>query len=1290
MTGDARPLSEAQSGLWFAQRLDPDNPIYNTGQLVEIHGALDVEAFRAAVDEALAESPALSIRVVEDQDGPKQMRAGSVRLSVSDLSHLSDALAEARRRMDADTKTPLDPTRDDLVAEHLFVLGTDHYAWYQRIHHLVIDGYGVNLLNKRIGDLYAHRVAGTPKSSALGSYEAVLAEEDAYRGSAKWVKDREFWRSEFADHPVVTSIARGVPVTARHYFRCCVPFPSSFGEALSRRAEESAVAWPDVLTALTAAFLQRHTGGDEVVAGVPTMNRLGSVSARVPAMVMNVLPGRIAIDEDTPLNEWLVTVAKKLRQIRRHGKYRSEQLRRDLGLLGGERRLHGPLINILPFEEKPALLNCETRLEILGTGAVDDLTFTMRANALATEIHLELDANPSLYTQEDTNDLAERYAVFLRAALEAETLAQVPTLTPEEHRRWSVTVNDTAHPVEEVTLTTLLERAMVEHAAAPALSFQGRTLLYSELDRATAAMATKLASQGVTRGDVVAVFAPRSLELVVALVGILRLGAAYLPLDIDHPRDRISVMLGSAKPAAVLTFAEHAARLPDAVEPLLLDEALQWEPKPLPAGPSLDDAAYVIYTSGSTGTPKGVVNEHRGIVNRLEWMRMHYGIQPDDRILQKTPATFDVSVWEFFLAFISGATLVVAPPESHKDPAWLARIFREERITTAHFVPSMLAAFLAEPSAEGIALRRVFCSGEELPARLRDRFHEVVKAELHNLYGPTEAAVDVTYWPATPQDKSASVPIGFPVWNTSMHVVDSRMRPLPPNVIGNLYIGGVQVARGYLGQPELTAERFLSDPFQKGVGRIYHTGDLAYRRRDGAIVFAGRSDHQVKIRGLRVELGEIEQAILSSGEVDQVVVIAREDRPGDQRLAAYLTPVSAGAEPNVSAIRKHLGALLPDYMAPSSFQVLPELPLSRNGKLNRAALPAPELSAEPAGRAPETPTEIWLANLFAEVLGVDRVGAEDDFFNLGGHSLLAARVMARVREHWQCELGLGVMFTNPTVARLAVALDDLDNQRPADEGLGPLIPLLRSSAALPALFCLHPAGGVSWCYAGLARMLDPMRPVYGVQARGLRENNLPQSMDEMAAEYVDELLRLQPEGPYHLLGWSVGGIVAHTMAVHLQERGRDVGVVAMLDAYPSDCWRAEAPADEAALLKALLHIAGHDPKTVTIAMTRESVIQFLRLSGHPLGALSDEALAAVMRVVASNNKLVRSHYHRVYRGTVLHFGAALDHQGRNLHATQWQPYVDGKIESIPVHSLHAHMTGPDASEHIAEVLKRYF
>lgn len=1283
------PLSESQTGIWYAQRLDPDNPIYNTGQYLEIEGPLHVEAFRQAVNQAHCEAPALSVRVIEEADETFMVRGDCPALQIHDLRDTPNPYLAAQERIAADMSTPLDPTCDALVAERLFVLGDEHYIWYQRIHHLVIDGYGVSLMTRRICDLYSARALDRPpQSAALGSYEAVLEEQSSYRNSAKWEADRAFWHGEFQGRPAVQGIARGNPITGRTYRREPAVLPPGFGDDLQRRSING-VAWTDIVVALTAAFIQRHAGGPEAIVGVPTMNRMGSASARVPAMIMNVLPVRVAIDEDALLEDWFVAITRKLRMARRHGKYRSEQLRRDLGLLGGERRLFGPLINILPFEDPPALSGCRTQLHVLGTGAVDDLTFTIRADATAGHLHAEIDANPNLYSEDELRELAARYAGFLTTAVRAERLSEVETLTPEERQRWVYEVNDTVHPVEQTTLTELIERIMRNIPHSPAVSFGTRTITYAELDALTAGLAHRLIEAGAQPGDIVAVAAPRSLELVLALVATLRVGAAYLPLDVDYPRERLATMLASAAPKTILTFSHLVAKLPERSSVILLDDAAgngrtdfaaTYRPRP-------QDAAYVIYTSGSTGTPKGVVNQHRGIVNRLEWMRTHYGITSEDRILQKTPATFDVSVWEFFLPLTAGATLVVAPPDAHKDPAWLAAILREERITTTHFVPSMLAAFVAEPQAQGLRLQRVFCSGEELPARLRNRFHEVIHAELHNLYGPTEAAVDVTWWPASRDDTSAPVPIGFPVWNTQMYVLDQRLRPVPATVAGDLYIGGVQVARGYLGRPDLTSERFIDDPFRTG-GRMYRTGDLAYRRRDGALVFLGRSDHQVKIRGQRIELGEIEAAIQSSGEAAQVAVIAREDRPGDQRIVAYITPRSA-VEPDIAAIREHVARLLPDYMVPSSVLVLEQLPVNSSGKLDRAALPAPEIAMPTQGRAPATPGEHRLARIFAEALGLPEVGVEDDFFTLGGHSLLAARVMSRVREEWGLKAGLGVLFAEPTVARLAAHLDSLDASQAA-EGLNALIPLVRSDRAdSPALFCVHPAGGISWCYAALARSLDPVRSVYGLQARGLLEARLPDSMEEMAADYVEQIRLAQPQGPYHLAGWSVGGMIAQEMAVQLRSLNLEVGVLAMLDSYPSDCWRNAPEPDEAAALKAILHIAGQNPAEIEEELTRPVVARILRAIQHPLGELSDAALDSVLRVVLTNNRLVREHYHRYFDGTLLHFRASLDHEGKDLFPEQWAPYV-ARIKRFDIPYLHAHMTSSSASSRIAAILGDHF
>jgi enterobactin synthetase component F len=1271
-----RPLTEAQAGLWYAQRLDPANPIFNTGQYLDLRGLLDREAFRTAVDAAVAEADVLAMRIEDASGVPAQVVEEARRpwLQVVDLSAEAEPEQAALAAMARDMATPVDPARHPLAAERLFILGERRHFWYQRAHHLALDAFGTDLITRRVAGLYAAALGQGVAGPPLAGLEAALAEDAAYGADPRREKDAAYWRQAMEDMADVVGLAPGHAMTGRRAIRHTQVLDDALVEALRGGAAAHGTPWPDLLAALVGAYCRRFAGTEEVSIGVAFMGRLGSPAARVPCTLMNVLPLRLRPDEDAPLAEYLTDASRALLRGRRHGRYRGEQLRRDLGLLGAGRRLHGALVNLLPFDSVPIFPGLEVRPQVLGTGPVDDITLTFRGGADASGLRLEIEANPALYSAEDVAAHATRLGWFCQAALRAERLADVPAATPEE-ARWQVQdLNATDHPVPETTLAALIAARMAAHPDAPALEFNGTVLSYAELDARTAALAAALRARGAQPGTVVAVALERSLELVIALVAVLRAGAAYLPLDPSHPDERIARILNNARP--VLALSERD--LPGGA-PLLAPRDWPMEGAAPADGPTPGDAAYVLYTSGSTGEPKGVVIEHRAIVNRLEWMRQHYGFGPADRILQKTPATFDVSVWEFFLSFISGGTLVVAPPGAHKDPVALAALLRNARITTAHFVPSMLAAFLAEPASRGIALSRVFCSGEELTAELRDRFHARITAELHNLYGPTEAAVDVSFWPAAADDRSQPVPIGFPVWNTQLYVLDEALRPVAPGMAGHLFIGGVQLAREYLGRPDLTARAFIPNLFRPGE-RMYRTGDLARLRADGALVFLGRSDHQVKIRGQRIELGEIEAALASYPHLRQARVIAREDRAGDKRLVAYVVPAEGY---DAAALRAHAAARLPDGWLPSAYVALDALPVNSSGKLDRAALPAPDYGSA-GGRAPATEAERRVAVLFAEALQVPPPGAEDDFFALGGHSLLAVELMLRVREEFGWDPGLGALFEHPTVERLAALLEE---KPVSDSGLGPLVRLQQGDEALPPLFTVHPAGGISWCYGGLARALSPRRTVYGLQAPALAEGvPTPESLEALAAGYVERIRAIYPNGPFHLLGWSVGGIIAHAMAVRLRALGEPVGLLVMLDSYPSDVWRAEPEPDENAPLRALLAIAGHDPDRLPdLPLTRDAVVGFLRQSDSPLGRLPEAALDGVVRVVRGNNRLVRAHRHGHFDGTVLHFRAALDHAGRDISPAMWHPYA-AAVEVVEVPALHAGLTGPAATACIAPLL----
>lgn len=1267
------PLTEPQEGLWYAQAMDPANPALNTGQYLELTGPLNRDALALAVARTIAEAPVLSLRFFDHPDGPRQALGLPPILGFIDLSAQPEAEAQAMAQMQADSRRPLDLARDAAAAFTLIALGPQRHFLYERIHHLAIDGFGMVLVTDRIAAHYAAILGEAPPPATFGPLSLAFEEDMAWRAAPRRDTDRDWWHARLQDLPEVAGPNPGRAVSSHDFLRESLDLPKPLLDRLADCATRHRLGWPDMLNALCGAYLARWTGGEAVI-GLPFMARMGRKIAQLPCMAMNVLPHRLRPDEDAPLPEWLAAQSRDMAQARRRGLYRSELLRRELGLVGGTRRLYGPLVNVQPFDKAPEFPGLACRLHIMGAGAVDDLTLTFRGDP-ASGMLFQVDANPALYTADEVRGHAERLPAFLSAALAAQTLAEVPTASPAEIALFARRAAATRHPLPDTTLTALIERQLAASPDAPAVREGDQRLSFRDLDRRSAGLAAALAQRGAGPDRIVAVALPRGLELPVALLGILRAGAAYLPLDPDHPAERIARILSLSHPVAVLTTPELAHLFPPDTDLLFPGD---WPAAgAAPSGPAQGDLAYVIFTSGSTGAPKGVAIEHRAIVNRLLWMQAHYGVTADDRILQKTPATFDVSVWEFFLPMIAGAELVMAPPGAHRDPSAIARLIRDHTITTCHFVPSMLSAFLAAPASQGLAMRRVFCSGEELTADQRDRFHARIAAELHNLYGPTEAAVDVSYWPATPQDHSNPVPIGFPVWNTILAVLDDRLRPVPPGLAGHLYLGGVQLARGYLGRADLTAERFVATP----QGRLYATGDLARLRPDGAVTYLGRSDHQVKIRGLRVELGEIEAAIMASGLARETVVIAREDHAGDRRLVAYLVPAQ-GYQPGLLAER--LTASLPAYMVPSAEVALPSLPVTANGKLDRKALPAPEFQA--LGRAAATETERLLAGLFQQILHLDAPApAEADFFALGGDSLSAVRLAQALETATGRDPGLGTLFENPVLAMLAAAVDA---QAPHDDGLGPVILLADGDPAAAPLFLIHPAGGLAWGYRGLARRIAPARRVYGLQHPGLDSAALmPDSLSALAQSYAQRIDDLVPQGPVHLAGWSVGGILAQDIAVTLAGMGRAPGLVAMLDSYPADAWRNEPEPDPVAALRALLAIAGYDPEGHPELDSRARVVEFLRAGDSALGALPERVLDGVVRTVTGTNRLIRSHHHRPHDGTITHFRAANDHKDRDLSPGMWSRYA-GAVEVIDLPFLHAQMTSPAAAALIAPELSR--
>jgi amino acid adenylation domain-containing protein len=701
-------------------------------------------------------------------------------------------------------------------------------------------------------------------------------------------------------------------------------------------------------------------------------------------------------------------------------------------------------------------------------------------------------------------------------------------------------------------LHELVEAQVERTPDAEAVRFRNQSLTYRELNARANQLANSLRKRGVGRDVLVAVCAERSIEMVVALLASLKAGGAYLPLDPEFPTERLRAILEDANPPVVLTQSHLLDHVPTTkAHCLCLDS--NWEEVAGESASNLGvevggkDLAYAIYTSGSTGKPKGVLNVHQGIINQLLWMQDEFPLEPSDRILQKSPFSFDISVWEFFWPLLNGALLVISDPGGHRDPDYLARLIREEQISIAHFVPSMLQLFLEAPGVEHcVSLRKVFTGGEALTYDIQQRFFERLQIPLINLYGPTEAAVDVTFFSCQRNSTDKTVPIGRPIANTYIVILDVNRQPVSIGVAGELNIGGVSLARGYLNQPELTAEKFLPNSIPElGTDRLYRTGDLARFMPDGNVEFLGRVDHQVKIRGNRIELGEIEAALKDQPEIAQAVVVVREDRPGDRRLAAYLLATD-GAALESAELRRRLKMRLPDYMLPSSYTYLEEIPLTSNGKFDRNALPAPtEASADQTENfdPARNPVEEMLASIWAEVLGLPRVGIHDNFFDLGGHSITAVRFFAKLLSQVSdFQPSLALLLKAPTVEQFARAIQE--NRR--DWSL--LVPL-REGNSRPPFFCVPGAGGNVLSLRELAMAMSPDQPVYCLQARGLDGISPPFSTAEETAEvYVDEIRKVQPHGPYFLGGGSYGGMIAFEMACRLQSMGETVGVLALLDA----------------------------------------------------------------------------------------------------------------------------------------------
>jgi amino acid adenylation domain-containing protein len=1020
-------MTENQLLFWFSKKIQPDVRLYfeRVAGCLDIKGQIDVELFQIAFQRLVDDSDALR-SVIREVDGLPQRKVKDSMPATpvyEDFSGCANPYAQARGWIDERSRGDLD-LGERLFDCSLLKIGPARFLCYLDIHHVIADVWSAAIIVRAISRYYALLGGRAPEDvKPSPPYQDYVDYDRRHRRSEKYRKAEAYWSAKLSE-----------PVSL-----CTFYSPTSFGQSTRTERiscdigrertrtlkeitnQERLLSPAVVLAAALLCYLHRIQGERTLRIGSPFANRTDAFKNTI-GLFISVCPLQVDVDDaDTFLEAAIKFQAETIRSAR-HQHYPVRNPAED--------KVYNVYFNYqnASFAE---FCGFPAEFDMIHSGHSND-TLTLQAQDFNDRecLILEFDFKVDAFDREQRSRSVDYYLRILDAFLQDRNRAlhSIDILPSEERSQVLLEFNQTGKTYAPgSTLHRLIERRADEAPHAIAVAYEDQELSYCELNRRANQLARHLRELGVGPDAAVAVCLDRSVEMVVGLLAILKAGGAYAPIDPLHPSRRVRLILEQLRPAAIISERGFADKIGDGWKTVYLDT--DWPSIGAQGGDNLteevcaENLAYIIYTSGSTGAPKGVMIPHEGICNRLMWMQDAYGLGSDDRVLQKTPYTFDVSVWEFFWPLMAGARLVVARPGGHQDSAYLAETIAARKVTTVHFVPAMLQAFLSDGNgSECRSLKRVICSGEALAYETEQQFFQRFDCQLHNLYGPTEASVDVTHWTCNKDSERAIVPIGRPIANTQMYITDQWNVPVPLGIAGELLIGGVGLARGYFNRPDLTAERFIPDPFgPKAGGRLYRTGDLARYLPDGEIEFLGRIDHQVKIRGFRIETGEIEFALSRSPDVREAVVLAREAKVGDRRLVAYVVP-GEGRRPAAGQLRSFLMESLPDYMVPSTFMFLEKLPVTPNGKLDRRALPSLDRidrSIERDFVPPSSDLEKIIADVWREVLGLSRVGVYDNFFELGGHSLLATQVTSRLQKLLQLKIPLSVVFEAPTISQLA-------------------------------------------------------------------------------------------------------------------------------------------------------------------------------------------------------------------------------------------------------------------------------
>lgn len=1387
------PLTANARGIYFAAAIDPENPCYNTAEVLQCPADTDLALLRDALVQLYRENEGFRVRTrIADGAASQQILTEEEFLAGIDLLVDEGELEEGKLDGSAEAgeepnsappgsalPEPALPEPVRAWAQRLLAqpLATDEgvtvrsavaryggFLWvYHSFSHVVADGFAAFNGLSRVAAIYRALSAGQPVPATRRMSLRQLLDADEAASSAR-DEDLAFWEASGALEQEDTSLAGRTASPSARSVRLAFSIDVPTQQALLDAAKQHAVSWPVLATAAVGSYLARVGGYPQASFGVPQMNRmfartlpeatraLGTASAQTGCTAVNVLPVQVAATG--PIADSLHSVKEQYARNAEHPLARQEDLERTAR--NAQSRLFGAQINVVPFDavlplaapskDESGSAVPTARIHNISAGPVADATFTLRGMpGRGNSISCEIDMNPALYTAEELERHAARLSEWLPAyAAEAQregaslnnlglaTEAELATL------RELTAPALTEHPLEYKTLLGRFRDAVAAHPQALAVLDSApapgevltpeserayvfdRALTYAELDERARALAAQLLDWGVRPSGAVGLRVHRGVEQYVALYALLYAGATYVPVLPDLPAERVGVMMEDAECSLLLhgpglhplsaqelnpQDPQRHANLPQHTLPQLSIEELVQAPaaEELPgAKTGLDEDAYVLFTSGSTGRPKGVAISHRAIDNRLRWQQHQIPVGEGDRVLHKTPISFDVHVWELYWPLAEGAAVVIAAPEGHRDPAYLARVIAEQSVTAVHFVPTMLSALTSSPAARRILadagfgrdrdqpLRYVVCSGEALQKDQVQAAGEVLGVCPLNLYGPTEAAVDVTFWETSTDPQRESVPIGEPVWNTGTLILDPTGHPVPVGVTGELHLSGVQLARGYKNNPQATAAAFVEQAPAGALAllngesqRLYRTGDLACWEilPDGRAVigYRGRTDYQIKVRGQRLELGDIEMALAAvEGVSASVALLYRGLR--EPALAAVLevgdVPAER-AEQLVEAAREHCAQVLPDYMVPTLWHTLPALPVSPSGKADRKRLASLDLTPQTSDtEGPHGLLEQQLCSIIAGVLGRERFGVDEDFFASGGHSLAALEVIAAVEEQLGLRVSIGALFAHPTVQALAASIA---GERGEGAEFAPVLPLRehvvtqRGQPVVPdtteapePLFILPPAGGLGWCYAGYLSHLPAQQGVYALQAEAFSDPNagFASSLQELAEGYLKLIEKTLAERSlprrFALMGWSVGGTAAVQVAALAQAAGAQVERVILLDAYPSEQWQGVPAPDEQESFRALLRMGGLPEPAADERLDLPGTLERLQKAGSAMGYLPEEKLGVCLGSMRASAALMRGAEQAFFEGDVLLVGVPhedqpyLDAEGWAAHASSFR------------------------------------